>query len=59
MIRGNSSEVMHVKVDEYPYLKEVMTTVGPDEIYTYALRLQNITTQYIATHTILEICLLK
>ena len=34
-----------------------METVNPEEMETYALRLQNIITQYIATRTILDIFL--
>ena len=44
---------------EYPYLEAIIATVGLEDIETYGLLLHNIITQYIATRTILVICMVK
>ena len=41
----------------YPTLYEAMAAVGVEEVETYVLRRHNTSTQYIATPTIMEICL--
>ena len=41
----------------YPPLEEATTSMGLEEVDTYAPRRQNTSAQYIATWSILEICL--